>query len=79
MTADINPVQFGRMIEALENLTAELKSHRREVGVLNSRVEFLESRYALGKWGIGGLVLVVGFAMFGVKETLRTILQVFTG
>lgn len=79
MTADINPVQFGRMIEALENLTAELKSHRREVGILNDRVEFLESRYALGKWGIGGLVLVVGFAMFGVKETLRTILQVFTG
>lgn len=79
MTADINPVQFGRMIEALENLTAELKSHRREMGVLNGRVEFLESRYALGKWGIGGLVLVVGFAMFGVKETLRTILQVFTG
>lgn len=79
MTADINPVQFGRMIEALENLTAELKSHRREMGVLNSRVEFLESRYALGKWGVGGLVLVVGFAMFGVKETLRTILQVFAG
>ena len=32
MTADINPVQFGRMIEALESLTTELKSHRRVRG-----------------------------------------------
>lgn len=76
---DISPVEFGKMIATMESLRSELAHNRKVTAELTERMEFLESRYALGKWGLGGAVLLVGFALFGVKETLQTLWRVFAG
>ena len=76
---DISPVEFGKMIATMESLRSELAHNRKVTAELAERMEFLESRYALGKWGLGGVVLLVGFALFGVKETLQTLWRVFAG
>lgn len=78
-TQNIDPVQFGRMLSAMERLTVELERTSQTMSAMDNRIEFLESRYAIGKWGVGGLVLMMGFAVFGVKETLYALWRAIAG
>lgn len=69
--ADIDPIEFGRLLESVEQLTKTLERHTVHVDALNVRLTELESRWKLGKAGIVGLVLGVGFAVNGIVDTLQ--------
>lgn len=71
----IDPVQFGRLIEAMDNLSRELKETKQSNEALTARVEELESRWDSGKKGLAVVILVLGFALFGVKETLQSVFK----
>ena len=79
--SQIDPIQFGRMIEAMERLTDEVEAARKDsvetrkamhetTTELVARIEELESRFLMGKWTLVGIMLAVGTAAIGLKETL---------
>lgn len=81
MNTSIDPVQFGRMLEAMERLTDEVEAARKDsvetrkamhetTTALVDRIEELESRFLMGKWTLVGVLLAVGTAAIGLKETL---------
>jgi hypothetical protein len=71
----IDPVQFGQLIATMEHLAKELKETREANRALAARVEELENRWDTGKKGLVVVILVLGFALFGVKETLQSALR----
>lgn len=71
----IDPVQFGQLIATMEHLSKELKETREANVALAARVAELEDRWDTGKKGLAAVVLVVGFALFGVKETFQSLLK----
>ncbi len=71
----IDPVQFGQLIAEMQHLSKELKETREANNELAKRVSELESRWDTGKKGLAVVVLVVGFALFGVKETMQSVMR----
>lgn len=75
----IDPVKFGQMLAILQRLEPELTQARVEVRSLEQRIQAMEERYRIGKYGAFGILLVIGFALFGVKETLTGIWKITAG
>jgi hypothetical protein len=71
----IDPVQFGQLIATMQHLATKLEETSKSNEALTARVAELESRWDTGKKGLAAVVLVVGFALFGVKETFQTLLK----
>jgi hypothetical protein len=71
----IDPVQFGQLIATMQHLTEKLEQTSRSNEALAARVAELESRWDTGKKGLAVVVLVVGFALFGVKETMQSVMR----
>lgn len=71
----IDPVQFGQLIATMEHLSKELKETREANNALAMRVAELENRWDTGRKGLIVVILVLGFALFGVKETLQSALR----
>ena len=72
---EISPVEFGKLIANMTNLTEKLDETSAHVDALNQRMGELEGRWKLGKAGIAGLTLGVGFSLWGVKDTLQKLLD----
>lgn len=68
--AEIDPVEFGRLAEAMEMLKPELAALREEAAHLSERITELEQRYRIGKGVAFGILIGIGFAVYGVKQTL---------
>jgi len=78
MSEHIDPVQYGRLLQAMEHLSEQVPALTAQLTDLQDRLAEVESRYRVGKWGLGGLVLGVGFAVFGLKETLALVWKALT-
>ncbi len=73
--ADIDPVQFGRLLASVDNLTETLGETHEAMQSLNARIVELESRYAFGKAALTGLIIGAGFAVKGLLETLMGLIK----
>lgn len=72
---DIDPVQFGRLLASVDNLTETLGETHEAMQALNARIIKLESRYAFGKAALTGLIIGAGFAVKGLWETLMGLIK----
>ena len=72
---DIDPVQFGRLLASVDNLTETLGETQEAMQALSARIVELESRYAFGKAALTGLIIGAGFAVKGAWETLTGLLK----
>lgn len=77
---EIDPVQFGRLLESQQQLVAsnmllsrKLDQTGETMKALDARIVELESRYRVGKGVIFGVVLGAGFAAKGVVDTLKAL------
>lgn len=73
--AVIDPVQFGRLLASVDNLTETLGETQEAMQALNARIAELESRYAFGKAALTGLIIGAGFAVKGLWETLTGLIK----
>lgn len=73
--AVIDPVQFGRLLASVDNLTETLGETQEAMQALNARIVELESRYAFGKAALTGLIIGAGFAVKGLWETLTGLIK----
>jgi hypothetical protein len=78
MSEHIDPVQYGRLLQAMEHLSEQVPELTAQLSNLQDRLADVENRYKLGKVGLGGLVIGLGFAMFGLKESLAMIWKALT-
>lgn len=76
----IDPVEFGRTIAAMQNLNdrlvamdSRLAKTDESMDKLSSRMGEMEEKYRMGKFGLSAVMLVIAFALFGVKETISEI------
>ena len=72
--ADIDPVQFGRLLASVDQLTETLGETQEAMQALNARIVELESRYRVGKGVIFGIELGAGCAAKGVIDTLKALI-----
>ena len=72
---DIDPVQFGRLLASVDNLTETLGETHEAMQALNARIVELESRYTFGKAALTGLIIGAGFAVKGLWETLTGLIK----
>ena len=74
MSGQIDPVEFGKLLTEVKHLSHQLAEAQRTMDVLTDRLEAVEDKYRLGKAGITGLVIGLGFTIYGVKEGLAHLL-----
>ena len=67
MANEVSPVEFGKMIAEMQQLRREIHAHRQVCEALDFRIN------TFGKYSLFGILTAAGFALFGVKETLRSI------
>ena len=72
---EIDPVQFGRLLASVDQLTETLGETQEAMQALNARIVELESRYAFGKAALTGLIIGAGFAVKGLWETLTGLIK----
>ena len=77
--AEIDPVEFGRLLQSVETLNDRLAQTGRLVETLNERMGEIESRYRFGKGAFFGLCIGASFAIFGFAETARWLWSKFAG
>jgi len=73
----IDPVEFGKLIEAMratreesESLRHEMSKNREELAQVTKRLERVEAKFVLGKGALIGLVCGLGFAVEGFRSFL---------
>ncbi len=74
MNGQIDPIEFGKLLTEVKHLSHQLAEAQRTMDVLTDRLEAVEDRYKLGKAGITGLVIGLGFTIYGLKEGLTNAL-----
>ena len=73
MAGEIDPVEFGRLLESVQELNRTLASHAALAERLDQRLASLESLRSSGKSAVIGLALGLVFAVYGLKEALGRI------
>ena len=73
MMSEIDPVRFGELLEEMRALRRELEGARSDLRAHDERIISLEDRFQFGKGWIIGMVIGLGFAFIGVKQTLYTL------
>lgn len=68
--AEIDAIQYGRLLASFEHLTAELKATRAQLVALEDRLMEVESRFRLGKGTVVGLLVGLGGAAVGWRELI---------
>ncbi len=68
--ADIDAIQYGRLLASFDHLTAELKATRAQLESLEDRLVEVEGRFRMGKGTFVGLVLGLGGAAMGLRELI---------
>ena len=76
---EIDPVQFGRLIQSVETLSEQLERTSTNVVALNSRIAELENRYRIGKSALAGIVFGAGLAGKQVIDIAASIWKSATG
>lgn len=75
----INPIQFGQMLAELAATRTELTRTRAEIESLTKRIADMESHWSRGRASLAGLILGLGFAVVGLKQTLQSVWMVVRG
>ncbi len=70
MTGQIDPLLVGKMIQQLEHLSDQLEKTEKQMETLAKRLEAVEEKYRFGKAAAFGALLVLGAAVYGVKDML---------
>lgn len=73
--SSIDPIQWGKFLEKVESLTEKLSEAEEKIDGLTKRLDAVENRYQLGKAGVTGLVVGLGFALYGLKEGFMRLLE----
>lgn len=60
------------VIERIEDIAKRQEAH-------TDRISAIESKFTLGKGAVFGLLIGLGFMLYGVKQTLVTIAKQFIG
>ena len=76
---EINPVQFGQMLAELAATREELSRTRVQIDNLAKRIGDMEAHWSRGRASLAGLVLGLGFAVLGVKQTFQAAWQLLRG
>lgn len=73
MNGFIDPVEFGRLLSEVRHLSAQLEDANRRMETLANRLGEVEDRYKVGKAAAFGAVMVIGAAVYGVKDMFARI------
>lgn len=79
MSGEINPVQFGQMLAELAATREELTRTRVQIDALTNRIGDMEGHWSRGRASLAGLILGLGFAALGVKQTFTAALNFLRG
>lgn len=79
MSDQINPVQFGQMLAELAATREELTRTRLQIDALTTRIGDMEGHWSRGRASLAGLILGLGFAVLGVKQTAVTLWKAVAG
>ena len=79
MSDQINPVQFGQMLAELAATREELTRTRQQIDALTKRIGDMEGHWSRGRASLAGLILGLGFAVLGVKQTVVTAWKAVAG
>lgn len=79
MRGEINPVQFGQMLAELAATREELTRTRVQIDALTNRIGDMEGHWSRGRASLAGLILGLGFAALGVKQTFTAALNFLRG
>lgn len=79
MSDQINPVQFGQMLAELAATREELTRTRLQIDALTQRISDMESHWSRGRASLAGLILGLGFAVLGIKQTVLTAWRAVSG
>lgn len=76
MNDDIDPVEFGKLIQAVNNLTiqvinATIRFEKAEV-LLAARLQIIETKFSTGRGIAVGVVLAAGGLGAGLSELLQS-------
>jgi hypothetical protein len=74
MNDSIDPVQFGKLIAQVQHLSEQLEKAQQSMNTLSTRLGEVEDRYKVGKAAAFGAVLVLGAAVYGVKDLFGRLL-----
>ena len=73
MMQSIDPVQYGRLLSSVDHLTKQLNATSERLEVLDARLEEIEGRFRVGKGFSIGLLVAIGYAVYGVKELITSL------
>jgi len=79
MSEQINPVQFGQMLAELAATREELARTRHQIDELTKRIGDMEGHWSRGRASLAGLILGLGFAVLGLKQTFSAVWSVLRG
>lgn len=79
MSDQINPVQFGQMLAELAATREELTRTRVQIDALTQRINDMEGHWSRGRASLAGLILGLGFAILGVKQTFQAFWALLRG
>lgn len=79
MSYEINPIEFGKMLAELSATRHELTQTRIQIDALTQRIADMESHWSRGRASLAGLILGLGFAILGVKQTFSAAWSVLRG
>jgi hypothetical protein len=78
MNTPIDPVQFGKLIAQVQHLSEQLERAQASMNVLSERLGEVEDRYKVGKAAAFGAVLVLGAAVYGIKDIFARMIGALT-
>jgi hypothetical protein len=70
---EIDPVQYGRLLESVDHLTDVTDELAAQVKALAARLEEVDGRFKIGKGTLFGLILALGGSAYGLKELVATL------
>jgi len=78
MNSGIDPLMFGQMMQQIAHLSAQLERAETRMETLSTRLGEVEDRYKLGKAAVFGAVMVLGAAMYGIKDMFARVVDAVT-
>ncbi len=73
MSASIDPIEFGKLLQEVRHLSAQLEDANERMETLAKRLGDVEDKYRFGKAAAFGAVMVLGAAVYGVKDLFARI------
>ena len=75
MNHEVDPVQFGSLLEAVKNLTSDLENHTKELQIVREEIFDLREKYRVGKGALFGLIIGAGFAVKGFWASIEKLID----